>query len=236
MFLASSFPNLDTRYRYPLYLCLLAGVLFFPFLGARDFWAPVEPRYGEIIRVMFNKGEWIVPTINGDVYTDKPILYFWLALIASKIAGGVSEWTVRLPTALGGVGFILATYFIGRDFFTARVGLLAAVVLATCMRVVWESRWAHVDMVFCCFFALSIYFGARSLLLRKGNPYEILLAHVFMALATLTKGLIGVVLPGLIFVAHTLARRDWRMIVDAKLPLGIPIFLLIGAPWFYLVN
>jgi 4-amino-4-deoxy-L-arabinose transferase-like glycosyltransferase len=236
MFLASSFPSLDTRYQYPLYLCLLAAVLFFPFLGARDFWAPVEPRYGEIVRVMFLKGEWIVPTINGDLYTDKPIFYFWLALIASKIAGGVSEWSVRLPAALGGVGFILATYFIGRDFFTARVGLIAAVVLATCMRVIWESRWAHVDMVFCCFFALSIYFGARSLLLRKGNPYEILLAYVFMALATLTKGLIGVVLPGLIFVALTLARRDWRMIVDAKLPLGIPIFLLIGAPWFYLVN
>jgi 4-amino-4-deoxy-L-arabinose transferase-like glycosyltransferase len=236
MFLASSFPNLDTRYQYPLYLCLLAGLLFFPFLGVRDFWAPVEPRYGEIIRVMFSKGEWIVPTINGDLYTDKPILYFWLALIASKIAGGVSEWTVRLPAALGGVGFILATYFIGRDFFTARVGFIAAVVLATCMRVIWESRWAHVDTLFCCFFALSIYFGARALLLRKGNPNEVLFAYVFIALATLTKGLIGIVLPGLIFVALMLARRDWRMIVDAKLPLGIPIFLLIGAPWFYLVN
>src|SRR6266496_4303415 len=126
MFLASSFPNLDTRHQYPLYLCLLAGLLFFPFLG-------------------------------------------------------------------------------GRDFFTARVGFIAAVVLATCMRVIWESRWAHVDMVFCCFFALSIYFGARGLLLRKGNPYEVLFAYVFIALATLTKGLIGIVLPGLIFVALMLA-------------------------------
>jgi 4-amino-4-deoxy-L-arabinose transferase-like glycosyltransferase len=227
---------LDSRRVYPLFLFLLCLSLFFPGLGARDFWAPVEPRYGEIIRVMFNKGEWIVPTVNDDLYTDKPILYFWLALIASKIAGGVSEWTVRLPAALGGVGFILATYFIGRDFFTARVGLLAAAVLATCMRVIWESRWAHVDMLFCCFFALSIYFGARALLLRKGNPNEVLFAYVFIALATLTKGLIGIVLPGLIFVALMLARRDWRMIVDAKLALGIPIFLAIGAPWFYLVN
>jgi hypothetical protein len=97
MLLASPFRNLDTRYQYPLYLCLLAGLLFFPFLGTRDFWAPVEPRCGEIVRVMFLKGEWIVPKINGNLYTDKPILYFWLALIASKIAGGVSEWTVRLP-------------------------------------------------------------------------------------------------------------------------------------------
>jgi hypothetical protein len=107
MFLASSFPNLDTRYQYPLYLCLLAGLLFFAFLGARDFWAPVEPRYAEIARVMFSKGEWIVPTVNGDLYTDKPILYFWIVLIASKIFGGVSEWTVRLPAALGGLPFLI---------------------------------------------------------------------------------------------------------------------------------
>lgn len=234
MFLASSFPNLDTRYQYPLYLCLLAALLFFPLLGARDFWAPVEPRYAEIVRVMFSKGEWLVPTVNGDLYTDKPILYFWLGLIAAKIGGGVSEWTVRLPAALGGAGFVVATYLMGRDFFSARVGFYGAIILATSMRVIWESRWAHVDTLFCFFFALSIYFGARTLL-RKGNPYEILLAYAFMALATLTKGLIGVVLPGLLFVAFVIVQRDWRLIAAAKLPLGSAIFLLVAAPWFYLV-
>jgi 4-amino-4-deoxy-L-arabinose transferase-like glycosyltransferase len=226
---------LDSHRVYLLFLLLLCLSLFFPGLGARDFWAPVEPRYAEIARVMFNKGEWIVPTVNGDLYTDKPILYFWIALIAAKIFAGVSEWTVRLPAALGGLGFVLGTYFIGRDFFSARVGFYGAIVLATSMRVIWESRWAHIDMLFCFFFVLTIYFGTRALL-RKGNPYEILLAYAFMALATLAKGLIGVVLPGLIFFVLMVSRRDWRMIVDAKLPLGIPIFLVIAAPWFYLVN
>ena len=224
----------EQRY-YPFFLTALCILLFLPGLGARDFWAPVEPRYAEIARVMFAKNEWLVPTVNGDLYTDKPNLYFWLALIAAKIGGGVSEWTVRLPAALGGAGFVLATYFIGRDFFSPRVGFIGAAVLATCVRVIWESRWAHVDMLFVCFFVLSIYFGARTLL-RKGGPQEILLAYAFMGLATLTKGLIGVVLPGLIFVAFMIARRDWRMIVDAKLPLGMAIFFLVAAPWFYLVN
>jgi 4-amino-4-deoxy-L-arabinose transferase-like glycosyltransferase len=215
-------------------LFLLCLSLFFPGLGARDFWAPVEPRYGEIARVMFNKGEWIVPTVNGSLYTDKPILYFWIVLIASKIFGGVSEWTVRLPSAIGGVGFVVATYLMGRDFFGARVGFYGAIILATSTRVIWESRWAHIDMLFCFFFMLSIYFGARALLL-KGNPYEILLAYAFMALATLAKGLIGVVLPGLLFVAFVLTERDWRLIAAAKLPLGITVFLLFAGPWFYLV-
>jgi 4-amino-4-deoxy-L-arabinose transferase-like glycosyltransferase len=122
---------------------------------------------------MFAKGEWIVPMVNGEVYTDKPILFFWIALAAAKILGGVTEWTVRLPAVAGGVGFVLATYFFGRDFFNARAGAIAAIVLATSFRVMSESRWAHVDMLFGFFLLLAIYFGARALL-RRGGPKEIL--------------------------------------------------------------
>jgi 4-amino-4-deoxy-L-arabinose transferase-like glycosyltransferase len=156
-------------------------------------------------------------------------------LAAAKILGGVTEWTVRLPAALGGVGFVLAMYFFGRDFFNARVGAIAAIVLATSFRVIWESRWAHVDMLFGFLLLLAVYFGARALL-RRGGPNEILLAYVFMALATLAKGLIGVVLPALLFISFMVLRCDWSMIRAAKLELGIPIFLLVAAPWFYLVN
>jgi 4-amino-4-deoxy-L-arabinose transferase-like glycosyltransferase len=228
--------SLKTRSQnYSYYLFALTLLVFFTGLGGRDFWAPVEPRYAEIVRIMFAKGQWIVPTINGDFYTDKPILYFWLALIASKIAGGVNEWTLRLPAALAGIGFVLATYFAGRDFFSPRVGLIAAAVLATSMRVVWEARWAHIDMVFGFFFVLTIYFGALPLL-GKGGKRGILWAYVFMAFAVLAKGLIGIVLPALLLAAFAIVRRDWRVLVDARLPLGISIFLLVGAPWFYLVN
>lgn len=212
-----------------------ALLLFFPGLGARDLWAPVEPRYAEIVRVMFAKGEWVVPTINGALYTDKPILYFWMALLAAKLSGGVSEWAVRLPAALGGVGFVLTTYFIGRDFYSARVGALAALVIATSFRVIWEARWAHVDLLFSWFFLLTIYFGARALL-RRGGPNEILPAYVFMALATLTKGLIGIVLPALLLIAFMIARRDWSLLRAAKLPLGIPLFAAVAGPWFYLAS
>jgi 4-amino-4-deoxy-L-arabinose transferase-like glycosyltransferase len=195
----------------------------------------VEPRYAEIVRIMFAKDDWIVPTVNGDLYTDKPILYFWLVLIASHIAGQVNEWTLRLPAALAGIGFVWTTYLLGRDFYGPRVGLIAAAALATSVRVIWEARWAHIDMVFGLFFLLTIYFGARSLL-RNGSKHEILLAYVFMGLAVLTKGLIGIVLPALLLAAFAIVRRDWRMVVDAKLPLGIPIFLLLVGPWFFLVN
>ena len=112
---------------------------------------------------------------------------------------------------------------LGRDFFNGRTGFIAAAILATTMRVVWEARWAHVDMVFCAFFVFAVYFGARSLF-HKGQPHEILFTYLFIALATLTKGLIGVVLPGLLFLAVMLVRREWRLIFVLKLHLGLPLF------------
>ena len=98
-----------------LLLTAVAVLLFFLGLGARDFWAPGEPIYGEVIRVMFERNNWLIPMVNGQVYADKPVFYFWLALIISKAAGGVSEWTARLPAALGGLGLVLTTYYFGKD-------------------------------------------------------------------------------------------------------------------------
>src|SRR5207245_2479874 len=192
-------PILNTHDRYPLYLVVLAGLIFLPFLGARDFWAPVEPRYAEIARVMFIKREWIIPTVNGGLYTDKPILYFWLVLIVSKIAVSVNEWTVRLPSALGAVGVVVTTYAIGRDFFSRRVGFIAGAVLATSVRVIWEGRWAHVDMLFMFFFALSMYFAARSIF-NKGIRNTLLAAYALIDLATLSYGIIVVVLSALFLI------------------------------------
>ena len=210
-------------------------MVFITGLGGRDFWAPVEPRYGEIARVMFDKNEWLVPMVNGELYTDKPILFFWLVLIFSKLVGVVNEWTVRLPAALGAIGLVLATYKIGKEFYTPRVGLIAGAVIATAGRVIWEGRWAHVDTLFSFFFTLSMYYGARAVV-QKQNPNQLLLAYALMALATLTKGLIGVVLPALVLVFFVIARRDWSLIRSLRLPLGVALVLAIAGPWFFLVN
>lgn len=218
-------------YRYPLVLGILAALLFLPALGARDFWAPVEPRYAEIARVMFAKKEWVLPTINGDLYTDKPILYFWLVLLGSALLGSVSEWAVRLPSALSALGLVLTTYFLGRDLFGPKIGFMAAVVLATSARVLWEGRWAHTDMPFTFFFTLSLYFFARAIVQKRGRK-DFLLAYAFTALATLTKGLIGAVLPGLILLIFAVAKRQWRSLSEWHVPAGILVFLVITVPWF----
>jgi 4-amino-4-deoxy-L-arabinose transferase-like glycosyltransferase len=180
---------------------------------------------------MWTRGEWVVPTNNGELYTDKPILYFWMVLIGAKVFGGLNEWTVRLPAALSALGLVLATYGLGREFFGARAGFLGAIVLGTTARVVWEARWAHTDMPFTFFFTLALYSWARAHF-RRGKPREFLFAYGLMSVATLTKGFIGIVLPGLILLAYLGLSRDWRSILSWRLPAGAAIFFLIAAPWF----
>ena len=221
--------------RYTWVLLILSLLLFCPFLGSRHLWAPVEPRYAEIARVMLTKGEWIIPTINGDLYTDKPILYFWLVLVGSKLAGSVNEWTLRLPSALSAVGLVLTAYFLGRDLFTARVGFMAAAILATSARVLWEAGWAHTDMLLAFLLTLCLYCFARAIF-EIGRKREMLFAYALISLATLTKGLIGIVLPGLILLVFIALRGEWRSILEWHLPWGILIFLLMAGPWFASVS
>ena len=216
-----------------LFVFLLA--LNLPLLGSRDLWAPVEPRYGEIARVMFARGEWIVPTVNGDVYTDKPIFYFWLVLVASHFAGAVNEWAVRLPSALSACGLALVTYALGKKYFQASAGFLAALMIATTARVIWEARWAHTDMLFTFFFVCSLYFLLR-VWLEENDKEDVALAFAFMGLATLTKGLIGFVLPGLLFLFLLIWTREWAKLRALNLPLGIAVFLVVTAPWFLAVG
>lgn len=219
---------------YPA-LLLLSAALFLFGLGSHDLWAPIEPGYAEIARVMFAKREWILPSLNGRLYTDKPILYFWLVLLGATPIGSVNEWTLRLPAALSGVGLVFVVYRLGREFFSPRVGLLAAAILATTARVAWEARMAHTDIPFAFFFTLSMLFFFKAISDRARSG-DFIIACALAALATLTKGLIGVVLPGLILAVYAAARREPPAFSARSTAAGALAFLALAAPWFVSVS
>ena len=222
-------------YLGPLALAVFTVLLFLPGLGARDFWAPGEPIYGEVIRVMYEKNDWLVPMLNGQLYADKPVLYFWLALIVSKIAGGVNEWTVRLPAALGGLGLVLITYQFGKDFYDRQTGFLSGLVLATSSRVLWESRFLRLDTVLAFFLFLGFYFFLKAFT-KRGSKNHYLFAYFCFALATLTKGPIGLALPGLAVLSLVLLAGRWREIKEMRLFSGFIVVLLVLIPWLWLLH
>ena len=220
----------DPSFPGALLLTGVAVLLFFPGLGARDFWAPGEPIYGEVVRVMFEKNNWLVPMLNGQVYADKPVLYFWFALLISKLAGGVSEWTVRIPAALGGLGLVLTTYQFGKTFYDRPTGFLAGILLATSSRLFWESRFLRLDTLLSFFLFLGFFFFMKALLGKAGKSF-FLFGYACFALATLTKGPVGMVLPGLAILSFIAVSGRWRELKEMRLVAGAFLVVFLVVPW-----
>lgn len=127
-------------------LALGSATLFLVALGARDLWNPNEPIYGRAVVEMWERGSWLIPTVNSGVFAEKPILYYWLALAVSKLFGGVSELTLRLPSAGAGVTAVLLTYLLVLPYAGRTRARLAGVFLATQYLVWWTSRAVQMDV------------------------------------------------------------------------------------------
>lgn len=222
-------------YLGPAIATLFAALLFLPGLGTRDFWAPGEPIYAEVIRGMYRNHDWVVPMLNGQLYPDKPVLYFWLALMISKLVGGVSEWTVRLPAAFGGIGLVVLTYQFGRTFYDRQSGLFSALVLATSSRVLWESRFLRLDTVLSFFLFLGFYLFLQAFVKQKSKTYY-LGAYFCFALATLTKGPIGLVLPALALLGLIVISGRWREMGKMRPVTGAIVVVLTLTPWLWLLH
>lgn len=126
--------------------------------GFFDFWGPDEPRYVQIARELLGRSNWLVLTIMGKSYDQKPPLPYWMMATALKLNGGVvSSWAVRIPALLFGVMTVLLTYLIGRARLGRRAGWLGAWVLLTSVLFIEEVPVARLDMLLTGFMALAMY-------------------------------------------------------------------------------
>ncbi|MBV8667411.1 MAG: glycosyltransferase family 39 protein [Burkholderiaceae bacterium] len=221
------------------FLVLLAfGLLWFYALGARTLVPTDEGRYAEMAREMLSSGDWITTRLNAIKYFEKPPLQVWFTALTFKLFG-LGEWQARLWTGLCGLlGIFLAAYT-GHRLFGPWVGITSGLVLASSF---YWAAFGHIntlDMGLSGTMSLAL-FG----LLLGQNPQArdaeqrnwMLVCWAGMALAVLSKGLIGIVLPGAVLVLYTLASRDWAIWTRLHLGKGLLLFFAIAAPWFVLVS
>ena len=192
-------------------LALVSALLFLPGLGRRDLWNPDEPRYGQVAREMVASGEYVVPHFNGRLYTQKPPLMFWAMAASGFVLGGLDETAVRLPSALAAIGSVLLVYALGHRLFDRRAAWLAAIVFATCSKVLWQARVGQIDMLLTFLVLCGVCCWMKGHLEgRRGWSYAF---FAFAALATMAKGPVGLLPPLLAilaFLALTLDRRGFR--------------------------
>ncbi len=234
----------DTPSRLPLsrtaFLLLLAAfaIIWFAPLGWRHLIPSDEGRYAEIAREMFVTGDWITPRYNGYKYFEKPPLQAWLnALTFSWF--GIGPWQARLYTALAGFAGVLFVGFTGARVWSPLIGFFAALVLACSPYWNLMGHFNALDMGLS--FWMTVAFCALLLAQRPALPSNqtrgwMWLCWAAMGLAVLSKGLIGIILPGATLVLYTLLARDWALWKRLYLGSGSIVFLVIVAPWFVLVQ
>jgi 4-amino-4-deoxy-L-arabinose transferase-like glycosyltransferase len=152
-----------------------------------------EAREGVPVVNMMRGGNIWLPQINPQQLRTKPPLFYWSGLLTSKLFGEVSEITLRIPSVLAGVGTVFLTTFLGMRQFSATIGCLAGLIIATCWRFAYLGSHARIDMLFTFFITLA--FVALWELSRDEKKSLKWLAGLAIGLAVLTKGPLGWLFP-----------------------------------------
>ncbi len=220
-----------------LALFLAFTLAWFGSLDYRKLIKPDEGRYAEIAREMAVSGDWVTPRLNGIKYFEKPPLQYWATAAAFR-AFGEDEWTARLWA--GGTGFfaVLLVFLTGRRLFGPDAGLLAAAALASSLLFLMIGHMNTLDMGLAFFLQLALsgfLFAQRAPRTRQACGW-MLLTWAALALAVLSKGVVALALPGAALIAYSLLARDFSPWRRLHLAWGLPLFLLIAAPWFVAVS
>jgi 4-amino-4-deoxy-L-arabinose transferase-like glycosyltransferase len=215
---------------------VICTVLWFALLAQRPLYDPDEGRYAEIPREMLSGGDWVIPHLNGLVYLEKPPLQYWLTAWAFRVFGQ-REFPARLCTGLAGYLTLVTVFLVGRYQWGLRAGIRAALFTSASTLFVLLGHQLTLDMLlsFGLIAALACFLAAQT---RRDTASRwrlwMLGCWGAMALAVLTKGLIGVVIPGAAAGAYAVWQRDWMLLRRLNVRWGLPLFAAIAAPWFVL--
>lgn len=211
-------------------------LLFFYRLDTLLLFDADEPAYAEAAREMVISGDWVTPHFNFRPRFDKPIFFYWLIALAYK-GFGVGEYAARVWSAVFATGLTLSIYLFGRRRLSERAALIAALAFATNAGTVVLARAAVTDMTltFCMTVALFGFFDLYLADDAVGHHFS-LAGYAAIALAVLTKGPIGLLLPGLVVGLFLAIRRKGRHgLSKLRLLPGIGLFSAVVLPWYVLV-
>jgi 4-amino-4-deoxy-L-arabinose transferase-like glycosyltransferase len=214
---------------------LLAGFcafLFFFGLARFGLLGADEPRYAQVAREMLARHDVITPTLGGISWLEKPVLYYWQAMLAYRLFG-VSDWAARLPSAFDATLMVFAIYlFLKR--FRPGIALDGALMSASFAGVIGFARSASTDMPLAAAFTIAML--AWYAWHDSNRKTCLSLFYVFLALATLAKGPVAIFLAALILVLFAVSKRDFRQLWQTLWLPGILLFCVVTLPWYLAVQ
>ncbi len=192
--------------------------LFFHNLGLAEL-GKAEGRIAEVVREMLIKKDYLHPTCLWVPYVTKPLIPYWLIIGVERLTGELNELTLRIPSAVGGLVAVTATWLLGTMIYDKKAGLLGAVVLVTSFGILQWGRCAAPDMLNVAFIMVSVswYWYWRN----RPTWWSVFIFGVLTALSGHMKGMVGVVIPLMVAgIDILMAKRIRRILMpDVFIPL-----------------
>jgi 4-amino-4-deoxy-L-arabinose transferase-like glycosyltransferase len=226
--------SLSTR-NITLLVAVAIALLFFWGLGSVPFLSVNEARRAVTVREMREAGSWLLPYMNGDLYLSKPPFFYWAGLVSTAVLGSLSEWSVRLPSALAAALCCLGTYLYGVRQAGRQVGLFAVVFLAANGAFSLFARRSEIEMLLTllCFGALL---AAWQFIFLQGRALWSRLSYVLLGCALLTKGPVCLLWVTVPILAYALIYRDARAKAYLCDGWGWLIAVVLGSSWYVAVS
>jgi 4-amino-4-deoxy-L-arabinose transferase-like glycosyltransferase len=217
------------------WITLFLGILFTAFLGLRPFATPDEARYTEIPREMLIQKDWITPRLNGFKYFEKPPLQYWIQATLIDFFG-LKEGFLRLGIAIFGLVTAWWVYGIGRYFYNRFVGLWSALILGTSILYFILCRIIILDLPVGAWISWALFVFLMGNHECGKNLWLRAFFGLFLGCAVLTKGLIGLFIPGSIICIWIVSTRRWSAWRFVFHPLVMIVFLGVVLPWHIQVS
>jgi len=215
-------------------LLLAAVAPYFLNLGVSSIWDANEAFYAQTPREMIETGDYVTPSFNFQLRMNKPVLSYW-NVAASYRVFGISEWSERLPIALGALVIIGTAFGLGRLLSGTFGGLLAALVLATSPRLLLLARRIIIDIHITMWMGLVLLCFALAETRPQRRRLYLCLMYVAAGFGVLTKGPVAVFLPAVTFFIYLASQKRLGDLRHMLLPTGAVISLAIVVPWYYLL-
>lgn len=226
------------RFRWIACAFAICALIWFAGLEYRGLSVPDEGRYADIAREMLDSNDWVTPRLNGIKYMEKPPLQYW-ATAGVFALFGVDEWTARLWPALTGFLGIVLTAFAGFRLAPRSPWISTAFLVAGCWGYFLGGQILTLDMGLTFFLTaamLGFALSQRADISLRAEQGWMGLAWAAVACAVLSKGIVGIVIPGLALLVYLAIERDLSLLRRLHWAPGLCVFGAIVLPWFILVQ
>jgi len=228
-------PYSQNEYFYYILILMAGGLLCFVNLGGHPVYILDEAKNAEAAREMFVNNNWIVPTFNNELRTDKPVLHYWFVMLAYELFG-VNAFSARFFSAFFGVLTIISTYHFTKKFINRRIALITAFVLCSALFFVQEFHLAVPDPYLIFFVSFGLFNFYDFYQNEKNSSW--ILFYISIGLGVLAKGPVAIVLPAFIVLIFLIGKKElnWNSIKRINPFFGGILTLLVCVPWFILVH